>query len=136
MNTKCLRFTSTLAAALSAMLFASCASAPKSSDAKTRAVFDLPQERVQTAAQHALVVTGFEIKKQETNYVEGYRPRKVGVFVGSGGESVGVWLTALAAGKTEVKIKTARTLVGGAGQKNWDNTVLDELSKSLGAAAK
>ena len=35
MNTKCLRFTSTLAAALSAMLFASCASAPKSSDAKT-----------------------------------------------------------------------------------------------------
>lgn len=136
MNPKCLRFTFTLAAALAVALFAGCASTPQASDAKTKTVFDLPQERVQKAAQDALVVTGFEIKKQEPNYVEGYRPRKVGVFVGSGGESVGVWLTALAADKTEVKIKTAKTFVGGAGQKNWDSAVLAELTKSLGAAAK
>ena len=109
-----------------------CASTPKMSDAKVGTVFQQPAAKVQKAAVGALAVTGFEIKKQDSTYIEGYRPRKVGLFVGSGGESVGISLTALSANKTEVKVKTARTLVGGAGQKNWDNEVLAAMTKELG----
>ena len=87
---------------------------------------------MQKAAVDALTVTGFDIKKQEPTYVEGYRPHKVGLFVGSGGETVGIWLTAQGADKTEVKVRTAKSLVGALGQKNWDDQVLAEMAKSLG----
>ena len=109
-----------------------CASTPKASDAKASAVFQQPIDKVQKASVDALTVTGFDIKKQEPAYVEGYRPRKVGLFVGSGGETVGIWLTATAPDKTEVKVKTARSFVGGAGQKNWDDEVMAGITKTLG----
>jgi len=113
-------------------LLAGCASTPDQKDVKVSAVFPQPLEKVQKAAVDALTVTGFEVKKQEPTYVEGKRPRKMGVFVGSGGESVGVWLAAQAPDKTEVKVKTARTFVGGAGQKSWDDEVMAEITKTLG----
>jgi hypothetical protein len=96
---------------------AGCASTPKATDAKVGAVFQRPIDNVQKAAVDALAVTGFDITKKEANYIEGFRPRKVGLFVGSGGETVGVWLTAQTPDKTEVKVRTARSFVGGAGQK-------------------
>lgn len=111
---------------------AGCASIPKATDAKAGAIFQQPIDKVQKAAVDALAVTGFDIKKQEPTYVEGSRPRKVGLFVGSGGETVGVWLNAQAADKTEVKVKTAKSLVGIAGQKNWDDQILAEMTKTLG----
>lgn len=113
-------------------LMAGCSSTPKAADAKAGSVFPQPIEKAQKASVDALTVTGFDIKKQEPAYVEGTRPRKVGLFVGSGGETVGVWLTALSADKTEIKVKTSKTFVGGAGQKNWDAEVLAEITKTLG----
>ena len=113
-------------------LMGGCASTPKAGDAKVSAVFQQPIEKAQKAAVDALTVTGFDIKKQEPTYVEGTRPRKVGLFVGSGGETVGVWLVTQAPDKTEVKVKTAKTFVGGAGQKNWDAEVMAEITKTLG----
>lgn len=111
---------------------AGCASTPKASHAKAGAVFQQPIGKVQKAAIDALAVTGFDIKKQEPTYVEGSRPHKVGLFVGSGGETVGVWLTAQAADKTEVKVKTTKSFVGIAGQKNWDDQILSEMTETLG----
>jgi hypothetical protein len=113
-------------------LMAGCASTPNAADAKVGAVFQQPIEKARQASVDALTMTGFEIKKQEPAYVEGFRPRKMGLFVGSGGETVGVWLATLAPDQTEVKVKTARSFVGGAGQKNWDNEVMAEITKSLG----
>ena len=110
---------------------AGCSSTPEAKDAKTTATFPHPIAKVQQAAVDALTVTGFDIKKQEPTYVEGTRPRKMGLFVGSGGETVGVWLTALSPEQTEVKVDTAKTFVGGAGQKSWDKQVLEEMTKSL-----
>ena len=95
-------------------------------------MFQQPIEKTQKASVDALTVIGFDIKKQEPTYVEGTRPRKIGLIVGSGGETVGVWLTAVSPDRTEVKVKTAKTFVGGAGQKNWDSAVLDEMAKTLG----
>jgi len=95
-------------------------------------VFQQPIEGVQRAAVDALVVTGFDVTKQEPTYVEGFRPRKVGfILVGSGGETVGIWLASQGPNKTEVRVDTAKSLAGIAGQKNWDAEILNEMTKSL-----
>ena len=63
-----------------------CASTPVRPESQG-VVFQQPTNVVQKAAVDALVVTGFDVKKSEPLYVEGVRPRKVGFFVGSGGET-------------------------------------------------
>jgi hypothetical protein len=86
----------------------------------------------QKAAVDALVVTGFDIQKSEPLYVEGSRPHKIGLFVGSGGETVGVWLEPVESTITRVRVDTAKSVVGIVGQKNWDDAVLEEMEKTLG----
>jgi len=112
-------------------LLVGCASTPKASSAKVSAVFPQPIVKVQKASVDALAVTGFDIQVNEATHVQGFRPHKVGAFVGSGGETMGVWLTALEPEKTEVKVKTAKSMVGMAGQKNWDDDVMAEITKAL-----
>lgn len=104
-------------------------------DKGVQATFDQPMAAVHKAAVDALAVIGCTIKKEDPAYIEGKRERKVGVFVGSGGETVTVTLSDAAAGKVGVDIRTARTFVGGAGQKNWDQPVLDEITKQLSTPA-
>ena len=94
--------------------------------------FDKPIATVQKAAIDALTVVGVDVKKQDPNYVEGKRSRKVGVFVGSGGEVLSVALTAVGSDKTEAKVKTTKTFVGHMGQKVWDQDVVNEMAKALG----
>jgi hypothetical protein len=96
--------------------------------------FDKPLVTVQKAAIDALTVVGVDVKKQEPNYVEGKRSRKVGVFVGSGGEVLSVALTAVGPDKTEAKVRTTKTFVGHMGQKVWDQDVVNEMAKALGVA--
>jgi hypothetical protein len=110
-----------------------CASTPsrRTADSKQVTLFAHPVAEVQKAAVDSLVVLGFEVKKNLPDYVEGARPRKMGIFVGSGGETVGVWLEAIDAGSTSVAVDTARTFVGIAGQKIWNDEVLAEMKKSL-----
>jgi hypothetical protein len=98
--------------------------------------FDQPLESVQKAAIDALTTVGVDIKKQEPNYLEGKRHHKVGAFVGSGGEILSVSLTAVDADHTEAKVRTTKTMLGRAGQKVWDQAVVDEMTKSLGGAEK
>jgi hypothetical protein len=104
-------------------------------DKGVQATLDAGPEAVHKAAADALAVIGCEIKKDEPTHLEGVRTRKVGVFVGSGGETVSVSITSQAEGKTNVDIRTKRTFVGGAGQKNWDQPVLEEIRKSLSSTA-
>jgi hypothetical protein len=113
-------------------LVAGCASTPNAKEAKAGSVFPHPIAKVQKASVDALTVIGCEIKKQEPAYAEGYRPRKMGLFVGSGGETVGVWLAEKTPTQTEVKVTTAKTFAGRAGQKDWDKEVLAEITKTLG----
>jgi hypothetical protein len=104
-------------------------------DKGVQATLDQPISSVHKAAIDALTVIGCTIKKEEATYIEGKRERKIGAFVGSGGETVSVTLSEAAAGKVAVDIRTAKTFVGGAGQKNWDQPVLDEMTKVLAAPA-
>ncbi|MGC1521434.1 MAG: hypothetical protein WA803_07840 [Steroidobacteraceae bacterium] len=104
-------------------------------DKGVQATFDQPMTAVHKAAVDALAVIGCTIKKEDPAYIEGKRERKFGVFVGSGGETVSVTLSEAAPGKVGVDIRTARTFVGAAGQKNWDKPVLDEITKQLSTPA-
>jgi hypothetical protein len=94
-------------------------------------VFDRSQETVHKATEHALAVNGFEIKKSDPFYVEGFRTRSVGLFVGSGGETVGVWIEPVGPQRTRVQVDTAKSIVGIVGQKNWDEEVLAMLEREL-----
>ena len=110
-----------------------CASSSSSPPKAESAVyFNQPMDKVQTAAINAATVLGFEIKKQQPDYIEGVRPRKLGLAVGSGGEKVEVWLTTSGDGKIGVKVRTGKTLLGYAGQRNWDDEMLAEMRKELG----
>jgi hypothetical protein len=96
-------------------------------------VYNQPEAVVQKAAVDALQANGFVISKSGAEYVEGARPHKMGLVVGSGGESAGVWLSSLGSDKTSVQVSTAKSFAGMAGQKNWDKEIIAEMDKSIGA---
>jgi len=79
----------------------------------------------------ALAVTGFDIEKSEPLYVQGFRPRKVGLFVGSGGETVGVWMNPISPDSTGVRVATQKSIAGIVGQKNWTAEVLEQMKKEI-----
>ena len=128
-----MKFTNLMICFSFAFLFmlSSCASKPVMVDAQDNTVFDYNLSQVKEAAKNALIENGFEITKEESAYLEGYRPHKIGLFVGSGGETVGVWLKKLGPNKTEVKIDTAKSFLGLAGQKDWSIDILYFMTKSL-----
>jgi len=59
---------------------------------KTPTVFRHPLPHVREAALRSLSFAGCNIKRQEPYYAPGRRPNKVGLLVGSGGETVEVFL--------------------------------------------
>ena len=117
--------------ALIAPLLVACASTPDLPKT-SGVVFAQPLEKARQGALDALVVLGFDVKKQEPTYLEGFRPRKVGLLVGSGGETVGVWLEPAGEQQTRVRVDTAKSFAGIVGQKNWDAEVLAQMEKTLG----
>jgi hypothetical protein len=112
-------------------LLAACVSTPARPQV-SGVVFPQPLDRARQEVVNTLAVLGFDVKKQEPTYLEGFRPRKVGLLVGSGGETVGVWLEPAGDRRTRVRVDTAKSLAGFVGQKNWDKEVLAELEKALG----
>ena len=76
-------------------------------------------------------MTGFDVEKNEPLYVQGFKPRKIGIIVGSGGETVGIWLEAVDPARTRVWISTAKSALGIAGQKSWNAEVLAEMEREL-----
>ncbi len=116
---------------LIALLVSSCASTPEQSDDDLHEVFYETMEDTQAAAVDALTALGFKVKKNGTNYVEGYRPIKVDLSARSGGETIGVWLNAVGKDKVDVKVNTAKSRLGIVGQKTWDNELIAEMKKAL-----
>jgi hypothetical protein len=111
---------------------AGCSATPTKPGNASSIIYNKSEAAVQKAAVDALEANGFEIDRSDTDYVGGSRPHKVGLFVGSGGESAGVWLSPVGRSKTAVKVSTAKSLVGIVGQKNWDAEIIAEMDKSIG----
>ena len=113
------------------LLVAGCTATPTVNDATEPAIFNHPVDTVHSASVTALTVTGFDVTKDEATYIEGSRPRKMGLLVGSGGETVGIWITEQNAESSLVRVQTAKSFVGSLGQKNWDAKILEEIQKTL-----
>jgi hypothetical protein len=111
---------------------AGCSATPTRPSNAPSIIYNKSEAMVQKAAVDALLANGFEIGRSDTDYVGGSRPHKMGLFVGSGGESAGVWLSPVGHSKTAVKVNTAKSLLGIVGQKNWDTEIIAEMDKSIG----
>ena len=116
---------------LLSVLTIGCASTPEQEDLEQAYVFKNSLVETNKAAVDALTVLGFEIEETKENYVQGHRPHKVGLFVGSGGETVGVWLESISDQETKVKVDTAKSFVGYVTQEDWDDQIIAEMRKSL-----
>ncbi len=130
-----------------AVLFTACGSTPKAKgggnftqedilnmeDVKKKepVVMAHPLDQVREAAQRALTQVGCEVKKTEPYMVAGRRPNKFGLFVGSGGETVKVFLLPSGDAETKVWVDTDLSFVGIAGQQGWDNQVISAMKEIL-----
>jgi len=93
--------------------------------------FNASPEAVKEATLAAMQKNGFSLKDMAGMSIEGKRSNKVGLMVGSGGEKMYADIKALENGMTEVRVRTKKTFVGLAGQKNWDDEVMDMISEAL-----
>lgn len=118
---------------LGLVALAGCSATPTRPSNAPSIVYNKGEAAVQQAAVDALVANGFEIDGSGSDYVGGSRPHKMGLLVGSGGESAGVWLSPLDRGKTAVSVSTAKSLLGIVGQKNWDAEIIAEMDRRLGS---
>lgn len=96
--------------------------------------FAFPLAKVKEAIIDAMKGAEFEVKKDRGNELEAQRKRHVGVFVGSGGETLVVQLKEAEEGGVKgarVVAETKKGFVGRAGQKSWSNAVLDQAERIL-----
>lgn len=85
------------------------------------------QEASLALAKKVTVALDAAILTEEPSLIEAQRNRHFGLFVGSGGEEIVVRLTPDASGNTLVAVTTKTGFVGGAGQKAWSCTFVDNL---------
>lgn len=98
---------------------------------KPATVFAQPLARVNEAAVRALVSVGCNVKRKETYFASGSRPQKMGLFIGSGGETVKVFMLPQGDKVTNVWVDTDLSFVGMAGQQGWNKQVLAEMTNLL-----
>src|SRR5262245_10540830 len=89
-----------------------------------------PADKVHEAAKLAMATYGCDVKKEKKDALECTRSRRVGVFVGSGGEKVTVRLKEVGK-ETQVVVKTGKGFVGRLVKKNWSTPIFNEMLKNL-----
>lgn len=104
---------------------------------KQERFFPYPLDKVKTALIDGMKGIEFEVKKDDGKTIEASHKRHMGVFAGSGGETVVAQLEEAKEGEvtgTKVTAETKKGFVGRAGQKSWSNAVLDQTECILKAA--
>jgi len=134
-------FKSITATVFTAAFLAACATTPAadgttetpvaSSSNDAEAIFGVTLADAQTAAKLAMAESGFTVKEETDTTIKGNRPRKIGALVGSGGEKITITLRQISDGSTGVTVKSRKTFVGIAGQKNWDEPVMASIQTAL-----
>jgi hypothetical protein len=91
-------------------------------------VYQKPSDAVQKAAVDALVAMGFEIKKSEPLYVEGFRRQSQ-----DRGQRppVGIWLEQIDSSRTKVLVNYAKYLGILPWPKTWNEEIFGELDYLL-----
>lgn len=121
----------TLSLLLGLVVLSACSATPTRPASEAGVEFAYSIQDVHAAALSALSEHGFEVVTNQETYIEGKRPHKVGLVVGSGGETIGVWLSGKDDKTTQVTVDTAKSFAGMAGQKNWDDEVLSSIRSAL-----
>ncbi|MGA2279066.1 MAG: hypothetical protein ABSG80_02040 [Verrucomicrobiota bacterium] len=98
---------------------------------KPPVIFQKGLEEVRLAGLRALTFVGCEVKTQEPLFLSGRRPNKVGFFVGSGGETVKIFLYPQSDSETHVWVDTDLSFIGLAGQQGWNKQVIEEMTNIL-----
>jgi hypothetical protein len=98
---------------------------------KEPVVFPKALEEVRQAGLRSLVAVGCEVKTEEPLFLAGFRPHKMGLFVGSGGETVKIFLYPQAVDITHIWVDTDLSFVGMAGQQSWDRQVFESMTNIL-----
>ncbi len=80
-------------------------------------------------AKKVIIALDSTITEELDTSIKAQRNRHIGVFVGSGGEELTVNLKEIDSGKTFISVTTKTGFVGGAGQKAWSCTIVDEMVK-------
>ena len=127
--------------AIALILMPSCSSTPAASDSNNATTvipaapsdaghftINKPLAAAQQSAIAAVKGLDSEIEVEKPNYVQGFRNRHMGLFIGSGGETLRVWLEPVSKDQTLVKVTTSRSFIGIAGQKTWD----EDVAKAMG----
>ena len=83
------------------------------------------------AALASLLEFGFNIDEETDDRIEGRRPHKIGLFVGSGGERATVTIKAISDTQTQVSVDTRKTVIGVAGQKNWEDEIVASIQNAF-----
>ena len=92
---------------VSAFFVMGCAAPCVDKSTQEAKIVNASMERAHQAVVNAFSVLGFNIMKDEADYVQGVKPRKMGFVVGSGGERVGVWLEKISDTETKIIASTA-----------------------------
>lgn len=100
------------------------------------AVYQAPIAKVREAGIRALTFVGCKMKIDEPCHLRGRRPNKMGLLVGSGGESVEIFLYPKSENQTQVWVDTDLSFVGIAGQQSWDKQVVEQLNSILNTQTK
>lgn len=107
--------------------FSGCATMPQRPEQKESIIIEKSLKEAKQLALDSLIVNGFELQEETDNYIQGKRPNKIGFFVGSGGETIGIWLESISEDKTSVLIKNKKSFVGYVGQQNWEREIRKEM---------
>ena len=102
---------------------------PGKEKGKQERFFPYPVDKVKAALIDGMKGIEFEVKKDDGKTVEASRKRHMGMFVGSGGETVVAQVEEGKSGDvvgTKVTAETKKGFVGRAGQKSWSNAVLNQ----------
>jgi hypothetical protein len=98
-------------------------------------VFAKNLDEVRQAGLRALTFVGCKVKTQQPLFLSGDRPHKFGLLVGSGGETVNVFLYPQSDTETQVWVETHKSFVGLAGQQGWNKQVIDQITQLLNKPA-
>lgn len=94
--------------------------------------YNKPLNVVKQAGMDAMAVNGFEVTQNNATYIEGHRPRTLGLFCTPGGETAGIWLEQKSQSRTRVRINSEKSFLGKLCQRDWTEPILGEMENSLG----
>jgi uncharacterized protein YndB with AHSA1/START domain len=92
-------------------------------------VFNAPYEQVWRAAVDAAQISGLEV--QSADPALGYIATRRGIRPGTTGENVGIWITQVAPGQTQVEVVSRSAGPPRPFTRNWERHVLSAVAANL-----